>query len=222
MIPYKDINPTRTTPVVTYGLVAANILVFIYQIIDPYDGMLFACVPRDIFGMLGDRTLWPALTVVTSAFLHGDILHIGFNMLFLWVFADNIEDRLGHGRFLGFYLTGAVIATLSHVILAPSSAVPMVGASGAISAVLGAYAVLYPKARIRTLIILIILLYRIEIPAAIFLGLWFGLQILSSLASDPNSPGVAWYAHIGGFVFGFIIAIKERRKRRGPSRPSFA
>lgn len=211
MIPYKDLNPTRSTPVVNYLLVALNVGIFGWQLFDPSGGMLFAAVPADVFGVLRNRTLWPLLTLITSAFLHGGFLHVGFNMLFLWVFGDNIEDRLGHGRYLGFYLTAALVATLSHVLLAPSSTVPMVGASGAISAVLGAYLVMFPWARVRTLFIIIIFIKVIELPAGIFLGVWFALQILSSLASDPNAPGVAWYAHIGGFVFGFLIALGKRK-----------
>jgi membrane associated rhomboid family serine protease len=214
MIPYRDENPTNSFPFVTVALVLANLGAFVYQIFDANYGMVFAAVPRDVFDMLDGGSLWSAFTLMTSAFLHGDVLHIGFNLLFLWIFGDNVEDRLGHVRFLLFYLSGALFAALCQVVASPASATPIVGASGAISAVLGAYLIFFPNARVRTLFVLIFIIRVIVWPAWIFLGFWFALQLLSSLGADPGAPGVAWWAHIGGFAFGVAAALPQRRKKR--------
>lgn len=215
MIPLRDLTRPRSTPVVTYGLLGANVVMFFYQIISPTDGLQLACIPNALFHPLRDGWLWAWATLITSAFLHGGWLHIIFNMLFLWIFGDNVEDRLGHIAFLVFYLAGAAIAGLTHSVFSLGSTVPMVGASGAISAVLGAYAVFYPWSKIRTLFLIIVFPVLINVPALIFIGIWFAGQIASSLVNDPTAPGVAWWAHIGGFVFGFLWALKiwDRRKR---------
>lgn len=212
MIPYKDLNPTRTFPFMTLTLIALNIAAFAWQLIDPKGGLDFATVPARLLDVLPHHTLWPLVTLWTGTFLHGGFVHIFFNLLFLWVFGNNVEDRLGHGRFLGFYLLGALVASLSQVIVAPQSTMPIVGASGAISAVLGAYMVFFPSARVKTLFIIVIIPVVVALPAAIVLGIWFTGQILSSLYTDTSGGGVAWYAHIGGFLFGFAVALTKIKK----------
>jgi len=213
MIPYRDLNPTQTTPIVTWLLVATNVGVFVLQLLSRDGLMAFGATPAYVLAALWHGPKWPLLTLVTSAFLHGGFTHLFFNMLFLWIFGDNVEDRMGHLRFLGFYLTAAVIAAVGHIAMAPASPVPMVGASGAISAVLGAYMVLFPTARIKTLFLIIIIIQTVELPAFVFLGIWIAIQMIDAMYSDPNAPGVAWYAHIGGFAFGFLMAFRYRRKK---------
>ncbi len=213
MIPYKDENPTRTFPFVTLTLIALNLAAFIWQLLDPQGWPGYASVPAQLHEVLPKHTLWPLVTLWTSTFLHGGFVHIFFNLLFLWVFGNNVEDRLGHGRFLAFYLLGALIASLSQVIVAPHSTVPIIGASGAISAVLGAYMVFFPSARVKTLFIIVVIPVVFVLPAALVLGLWFAGQIMSSLFVGSEGGGVAWYAHIGGFLFGFLVAITRRRAR---------
>lgn len=152
------------------------------------------------------KRVW--LAMVVSMFLHGDLLHLGSNMLFLWVFGNNIEDRLGHARYVGFYLLGGLVATIGHVLVQPSSTVPVVGASGAIAAVMGAYLVWFPAAPVRTLIVFFIVLFR-DLPAGLLLGAWFVLQFFTA----PDS-GVAWVAHVAGFVFGVVVAAVVRSNDR--------
>jgi membrane associated rhomboid family serine protease len=144
------------------------------------------------------------LAVVTSMFLHGGLLHLAGNMLFLWIFGNNIEDRLGHLRYLAFYLAAGVVATLAHIAVQPDSTVPVVGASGAIAGVMGAYLVWFPKARVTTLFIFFVILFR-QVQARWVLGIWF----LSQFLVNPND-GVAWMAHVGGFVFGALVALLVR------------
>jgi len=151
-------------------------------------------------------------TIFTALFIHGGIAHLAGNMIYLWIFGDNIEDKLGHLRFLLFYLIAGMIATLSHVLLAPGSHTPMIGASGAIAAILGAYLILFPRATVSTLIFLFIFFDVVKIPAVVFLVLWFAFQLMSS----GHSGNIAWYAHIGGFIAGVIlIKLFMRRKGRG-------
>jgi membrane associated rhomboid family serine protease len=216
MIPYKDLEPRRTFPVVTLALIAANIAVFVWQHLDPGGGMLYAAVPRQVWGVFLGRGLWPLATLFTSAFLHAGLLHIGFNMLYLWIFGDNVEDRMGHFRFLAFYLAGAALASLCHIAAEPTSKMPLVGASGAISAVLGAYLVFFPKAKVKTFFILIIFVETIVLPAWLYLGIWFATQVYSSLADGSSAGGgVAWYAHIGGFLFGAAAALRQWKEGKG-------
>jgi len=212
MIPYRDLNPTRTFPFFTLLLIAANIGVYVYQLSDPHHGLVFATVPANLWLVAHEHQWWPLATLWTGTFLHAGFVHIFFNMLFLWVFGNNVEDQFGHFGFLGFYLLAALIATLSQVAVSPHSTMPIVGASGAISAVLGAYMILYPRARVRTLFIIIIIPVVFELPAALVLSLWFAGQILSSLYGDPNGAGVAWYAHIGGFLFGMFAALLKGKR----------
>lgn len=212
MIPLKDENPTEKTPIVTYVLLIANTLIFIYWLSQgggrgPVMG--FAMVPReivtgqDISPFPSPSPVW--ITIFTSMFLHGGFLHLAGNMLYLWIFGNNIEDALGHFRFLLFYLLAGVGAAFAHIMSAPFSAVPTVGASGAIAGIMGAYLVLYPNARIITLIILGIFITTAAIPAIIIIGYWFLIQLISAGAFPATGGGVAYWAHIGGFIAGVVL-----------------
>jgi len=221
MIPLKDDNPSRSTPFITLLLVATNLAVFAYEVTLPPAGLQglildLGAVPS-AFGFHRLSHSLPAgipwLTLITSMFLHGGFLHIGGNMLYLWIFGDNVEDALGHLRFLVFYLLCGIAAGLFQIAAMPSSPVPLVGASGAIAGILGAYALLYPFARIRTLVIFIFFVRIVPIPALIVLGIWFLMQILSVPASGRS--GVAFFAHIGGFLIGMLLTgLFVRRGRR--------
>src|SRR5919197_872706 len=202
MIPLRDIIPSRTTPVVTISLIALNVLVFIYELslgraVDAFT-LYYALVPAAFSWM----------TVFTSMFLHGGFMHVAGNMLYLWIFGDNVEDRMGHGRFLVFYLLCGVAAALAQTITGPDSTVPMVGASGAIAGVMGAYFILYPRSRIVTLVPLFVFLQLVEVPAIFFLGVWFVMQFLSGVGAIATAAvrepggGIAFWAHVAGFVTG--------------------
>lgn len=161
-----------------------------------------------------ELALVPAeLTVFTSMFMHGGLMHLAGNMLYLWIFGNNVEDAMGHLRFVIFYLLCGIAAVFGQVLQNPASEIPMIGASGAISGVLGAYLLLYPHARILVLIPLGFYAHMVRLPAGLVLGIWFAIQIFSSMAADPNSAGVAWFAHIGGFIAG--LALIPLFKRRG-------
>jgi membrane associated rhomboid family serine protease len=165
----------------------------------------YGLVPREFMTSISarwDLVPYNVMTVFSSMFLHGGFLHLGGNMLYLWIFGNNIEDAMGHGRFLVFYLLAGIVAALAQFLYDPVSNIPMIGASGAVSGVLGAYLVLYPRARIKTLLFIIIFIKVVELPAIVLLTIWFFMQVLYS-----QFEGVAWYAHIGGFVFG-LIAIR--------------
>jgi membrane associated rhomboid family serine protease len=214
MIPLRDVIPSRTTPVVTIGLIALNVLVFLYQLSlgeSVNDFILY-------YGLIPAAFSWVA--VLTSMFLHGGLLHVGGNMLYLWIFGDNVEDRMGHGRFLVFYVLCGVAAALAQTALNPDSVVPMVGASGAIAGVMGAYFVLYPHSRIVTLVPLFLFFQVMEIPAIFFLGFWFLLQFLSGVGSIATAVGgepaggVAFWAHVAGFLAGVSGVIVFRRPER--------
>jgi len=205
MIPLRDIIPSRTTPIVTISLIVANVLVFLYE-------LTLGSAVNDFtlyFGLVPAAFSWVA--VLTSMFLHGGLFHVAGNMLYLWIFGDNVEDRMGHGRFLVFYLLCGTAAALAQTITAPDSVVPMVGASGAIAGVMGAYFVLYPKSRIVTLVPIIFFFQIIEVPAIFFLGIWFVMQFLSGVGSIATATGgqpaggIAYMAHIGGFVAGMAL-----------------
>ena len=216
MVPLHDDNPTNTTPVVVYALITINILVFLHQMslgarIEDFF-QLYAVIPRELSasfaGTPPNQPVPETYTLITSQFLHGGLMHIGFNMLFLWTFGNNIEDSLGHVKFLIFYLGCGVLAGLTHWFFDMSSLVPTVGASGAIAGVMGAYIIKYPKAQILTLLPLGIFITTIRIPAFFFLGFWFIQQAFNSVLSlglPGNTGGVAYWAHAGGFVFGAII-----------------
>jgi membrane associated rhomboid family serine protease len=213
MIPLSDVIPSRTTPVVTVTLIVLNALVFLYEqaLSEPrlHDFVAaYALIPAE-FSV-------PAL--FSSQFLHAGWMHILSNMLYLWIFGDNVEDRLGHLRFIGFYLGAGAAAASLQTLFNPLSAVPMVGASGAIAAVMGAYFVLYPHSRVLTAVFLIVFFDIIEIPAVFFLGLWFLLQLLSGVGSlgvsNAAGGGIAFWAHIGGFVVGALIGLVLRSRDR--------
>ncbi|MBN2624699.1 MAG: rhomboid family intramembrane serine protease [Acidimicrobiales bacterium] len=240
MLPLRDDNPVRTTPVVTWAILAACLAVFLLWQPTPFSdtvddvefNLRHAAIPCEVVegrpltvdevvltfnagqedacgegaaaspAFDGDKNVW--LAVVVSMFLHGGVLHLAGNLLFLWVFGNNIEDRLGKVAFAAFYLAGGVAATAAHVAVGASSTVPVVGASGAIAAIMGAYLVLYPNARVRTAVFMI-LITVVDIRAKWVLGFWFVLQFFT----DPNQ-GVAWVAHVGGFVFGAAVALVIR------------
>ncbi|MFP5501007.1 MAG: rhomboid family intramembrane serine protease [Candidatus Sericytochromatia bacterium] len=240
MIPLHDENPRHLTPFVTWALIAANVLVFIYQLTLGEQGLTqfyyaYAVVPSEMTGDLGALVAGnpaPAqdyLPLLTSMFMHGGFMHLIGNMLFLHVFGDNIEDRLGHGAYLTFYLLGGLAASLAHAYSAPASQIPSLGASGAIGAVLGAYIVLHPTARITTLAVLGFFITTFRLPAIVYLGIWFVLQAFSGLASlgsttAAESGGVAWWAHIGGFLFGVLVGLiaKAFVPERKPPRSRYA
>jgi membrane associated rhomboid family serine protease len=226
MLPLTDHNPRRTFPIVNLFLVAANILVFLWEMslgarLGPVLETI-AFVPRTFWvdGFWTDD----ARRILTSMFLHGGFLHVGGNMLYLWIFGDNIEDRLGHGRYLMFYLLCGFLATLGHAFFNPESVVPAIGASGAIAGVLGAYIVLFPRARVTTLIPIFFFITVREIPAVVLLGFWFVLQLFSGVGSlgaagAESAGGVAWFAHIGGFVAGMALVFLFGGGRRRGLRP---
>ena len=239
MIPLRDANPTRRTPVVTLGLIVACFAVFAVELSvtatggDEALGQFFVewgAVPVLITRALneGDYASTAIRGIFGSMFLHGGWLHLLGNMLFLWIFGNNIEDRLGRTPFLVFYLAGGIVAGLTQVFISPQSDVPLVGASGAIAACLGAYLILYPRARITSLVFLGIIYQLLDVPAVIMLGYWFVLQLIdgfASLGGGNAEGGVAFFAHIGGFVFGTIIGAILRatgfdRGARGRSRSS--
>ncbi len=228
MIPLRDENPSRNPPYVVWALIVANALVFLLELSLPPDSLqeffvLFGIVPARFTHPEWARALgipvddwWPFLT---SLFIHGGWFHIIGNMWFLWIFGDNVEDRMGHGRFLVFYILCGVIAGFAHMVTNPTSTIPAFGASGAISGVLGAYLLFFPHARVLVLFPIIIWPLLFVLPASIFLGLWFFIQFFSgtfSLLAPSEGGGVAWWAHIGGFVAGLSLApyFLPRRKRR--------
>ncbi|HSY51602.1 MAG TPA: rhomboid family intramembrane serine protease [Thermoanaerobaculia bacterium] len=223
MLPLADHNPRQTTPVVNIILVAVNVMVFLWEIslgpqIEP---VLFnvAFVPARLWHVPG-ALLPNVITMFVSMFLHGGWLHLGGNMLYLWIFGDNIEDRLGHGKYLFFYLACGLLATLTHAVMNPESRLPSIGASGAIAGVLGAYVVLFPKQRVTTLIPIFIFIIVREIPAVFLLGFWVLIQIFfgaASMSGDLQSAGgVAYFAHIGGFVAGMLLIVLMGGLRRRP------
>ncbi|OGQ47345.1 MAG: rhomboid family intramembrane serine protease [Deltaproteobacteria bacterium RIFCSPLOWO2_02_44_9] len=217
MIPLKDDNPKSTFPFVTIFIITANILVYIYQLTlgtKTVESFILSAgaIPYEITHFVDTAPvdlIRPPLTLFSAMFIHGGLLHVAGNMLYLWIFGDNIEDRLGHVRFAVFYVLTGLIASIAHVITVPDSTIPMIGASGAVAGILGAYFLLYPRAHVLTLIFFFFFVDIVRIPALIFLGLWFVFQILSSGAGG----GIAWYAHIGGFVGG-VLLVKLFEKRR--------
>jgi membrane associated rhomboid family serine protease len=219
MFPYKDDNPTNTFPFVTIGLIGLNILVFLLQLMSDVDGKrivyAYGAIPHNIVSFESTQPIHPLLTLFTSMFMHGGVFHILGNMLYLWIFGNNIEDRLGHFRFILFYLFCGIAAALSHTMVAADSGVPMIGASGAVSGVLGAYILLFPMARIHTIIFLGFFVQSVQIPALIVIGFWAIIQIVNGLITQgmPNQGGIAWFAHAGGFLAG-LISIKLWQPRR--------
>jgi membrane associated rhomboid family serine protease len=219
-IPLYDDNPTVRTPVVTIALIAACVMVFLWQLgLDPREEAAAAyalgLVPAVLFGVADlppELALVPAwTTILTSMFLHGGLLHLAGNMLFLWIFGNNVEDTLGRVRFLLFYVLCGVAAAMAQALSNPASEIPMVGASGAIGGVLGAYLVLHPRANVRVLFWFLIFVRLINVPAMVLIGLWFVMQVMGGLAT-PASPtgGVAFWAHVGGFLAGIVLVVVMR------------
>jgi membrane associated rhomboid family serine protease len=226
MIPLKDMTPRRSVPFVTLLLIAVNIIVFVHQLsLSPAAAdafiRMYGLVPAKISLALAGRryTLEEALLpLFTCMFLHGGLLHILGNMWFLWIFGANVEDRMGALPYLAFYLVCGIGSGISQVLFSWGSHVPSIGASGAISGVLGAYIVFFPRSKILTLIPLFIIFFTWRIPAVVFIGLWFIMQFLSGVSSlaQVNTGGVAWWAHVGGFLLGMLIAGIARPFTRGP------
>ena len=211
MIPLKDSNPTERFPIVTVLFMAMSILVYLYEVAlgegrGEYFIGAFALVPARLFHAAAVPGPLPAgVTLFTSMFLHGGLFHLAGNMLYLWIFGNNVEDAMGRVRFMVFYLLCGMIAAVSHAATNTQSLIPMIGASGAVSGVLGAYLLLYPHARVLTLFTLGFFVRMIEVPAMVVLGFWLVFQFLSAMISQGSGGGVAWYAHIGGFLAGMVL-----------------
>lgn len=242
MIPYKDDNPTRTFPFVTLGLIFFNVGVWVFYRLQGdmvYERAVFefGMVPYEVWNGVNlpfqnfvsqylhytgqipttPYSISPYLTIFTSMFMHGGLLHLLGNMLYLWIFGNNIEDYLGHIRFTVFYAACGLAAAFAHLLVNPGSKIPTVGASGAISGILAAYLLLYPWARVHVLIPIFFFITTARVPAGLMIVIWFGFQLLASMAAGPAGGGVAYGAHIGGFVFG-LVYIFIRRIRRPPRR----
>jgi membrane associated rhomboid family serine protease len=231
MIPLKDNIPSSRIPLITIGLIVINVLVYLNQLTLPPRAALrfvylYGLIPVEIsqWQLLVPHPVPLYGTILTSMFVHGGLFHLAGNMLYLWIFGDNVEDRLGRVRYLLFYLLSGVGAAAAQILSDPHSKIPMVGASGAISGVLGAYLLLYPHARVVTLVFFGWLVRVIEIRALIVLGFWIVVQLVSGLLTwGAQVGGVAWFAHVGGFVAGLVMVIPLRRRAEGPDwagRPS--
>jgi membrane associated rhomboid family serine protease len=214
-IPLKDYNPTRRFPIVTIIFIALNMVIFFYQVASPeglqYHVFRAGAVPYEIthFTSLTEvPRLFPPLTLLTSMFLHGGLFHLLGNMLYLWIFGNNIEDYLGSVRFVFFYVICGLGASLTHILFHPNSKIPMIGASGAIAGILGAYLVLFPNARVKTLVFI----WIVPVPAFFLLIIWFFGQVMNI----GMSGGVAWFAHIGGFLIGLFIIAYYKQKYTAP------
>ena len=243
LIPIRDLNPYRRFPVVTVLLIAANVLAFVFVAqgfsITERGAFQYGAIPCDVTNRCPALSAQldsafpghsPLVTIFTSMFMHADIFHIGFNMLFLWVFGNNVEDRLGRIRFPIFYLACGVGAALAHILLSPSSSVPTIGASGAVSGILGAYAILWPRATIVNIVpVFVLIFFTVRTPAWLMIGLWFVIQLFSGLGSigqTGTEGGVAYVAHIGGFLAGLVLIIpfggrRSSRRDVAYSRPDF-
>lgn len=236
MIPLRDSVPVRSWPIITWVLIGMNVWAFLNELmlgpaLEPFI-RTWGFVPARYFALAEvnpDDWVGRFMPIFTSMFLHGGWLHLLGNMIYLWIFGDNIEDRLGHLRYLVFYLAAGVFAAVVHAHLAPHSTIPSVGASGAISGVLGAYALLFPYARVYTLVPWVFIFLGIfPVPAGVYLGLWFLMQLVNGAAGltvpVEVSGGVAWWAHIGGFVMGMAVAslLRVRVRERRRWRPEYA
>ena len=215
MFPISDVIPSRTTPFITVGIIVLNALVFLYELqLSRPELQLFV----EAFAVIPVDFTWPS--VITSMFLHEGWMHLLGNMLYLWIFGDNVEDQLGHFGFLLFYLAAGAAAALGQVFVSAGSAIPMIGASGAIAGVMGAYFVMYPHSRVLTVVFLLFFMDMVEIPAIFFLGIWFIKELFSgvgSLGASSMSGGVAFWAHIVGFAAGATVGLFFR-VRRPPQR----
>lgn len=221
MIPLRDDNPSESKPFVTITFIVICVLVFLWQFSLGNEGGQRAIYALGVIPavLLGGRELPPELhlvdpsfTILSSMFMHGGWMHLIGNMLYLWIFGDNVEDSMGHVRYTVFYLLCGVAAVFAQAVPEPNSVVPMVGASGAISGVLGAYVLLHPHARVLVAIPLGFVLQTMRLPAGIVLALWFGLQLFSSLMAQPGQGGVAFRAHIGGFIAGMVLVLIFKKR----------
>lgn len=208
MFPIRDHNPSQKVPYVTYALILANIAIFLA-------GTVLLQTDRQIGQFYYDYALIPArlsagenqVALLTSIFMHGGILHLGGNMLFLYIFGDNMEEEFGHGGFVLFYLLSGLGASLAQYVAEPYSTIPMIGASGAIAGVMGGYLLMFPRARVDVLLFFIVFIRIIPIPAWLVLGLWLGLQVFSGFGVDTSQGGVAYWAHAGGFILGVVLTV---------------
>lgn len=232
MIPISDDNPARLVPVVTWLVIALCVLVYLWErsLGREMDAAIFVLgfVPASLLGLHaalpGFVGLSPFATIFTSMFVHGGILHLAGNMLYLWIFGNNVEDAMGHARFAVFYLVCGLAAALTLAWTDPSSRIPMVGASGAISGVLAGYVLLFPRARVTVIVPLGIIFYPFALSAFWVVSFWFIMQLVSAFLSNPHEPGVAWWAHVGGFAAGLLLTPLFKsasfplfgRVRRGP------
>src|SRR2546425_11213222 len=243
MIPIKDYpGPRRRMPWVTWGLIAVNVIIFLYEVSlgpnAPAFMLAYSVVPAALTHGIPQTSLPGApanlpfhtpdpvyLTLITSMFLHAGWLHIGGNMLFLYIFGDNVEDRMGHLPYLVFYLFCGIIAGIAQVAVNPGSSIPSLGASGAIAGVLAAYLVLFPMARVRTIIFIFIFFTIVTLPAVILIGLWFVLQFLDGIVAlsttQQGMGGIAYFAHVGGFLTGLVITLLFRSRLRPPATTSY-
>jgi membrane associated rhomboid family serine protease len=216
MIPLRDVIPSRTTPYITVLIIVVNSLAWLYEVSLPrrvLEGFL------QVYGVVPAN--FQAYTLVTSMFLHGSWMHVLGNMWYLWIFGDNIEDQLGHGRFIIFYLLCGIAAALGQIAMDPTSTLPTIGASGAIAGVMGAYFVLYPRSRVLTLVPLIIIWEIVELPAILLLGFWFLMQLFSAgaiaVTANTAGGGVAFAAHVAGFLMGVVgVFVFRKRQQVGP------
>ena len=219
-VPLYDDNPIQRTPVVTYVLIGMCIGAFFWQLGQNEEVVAYSLgmIPAVLFGyapsaLRGVQMIPPWATLFTSMFLHGGWLHLGGNLLFLWIFGNNVEDLLGRGRFLLLYLASGVAAALAQALADKMGQVPMVGASGAIAGVLGAYLITYPRANVHCFLWIIIFFWIVTIPAWILLGFWFLMQLFSGLGTERGEPGVAFWAHVGGFIAGILLYLLLRPRR---------
>ena len=221
MIPLKDDNPTKTFPIITILIITINIFVYFYMLTLDDDSArnlvnLYGATPYELmhgFGFNKGVSLSIIFTVITSMFLHGGIFHLLSNMLYLWVFGNNIEDSMGHFRFIVFYAICGSVAVFAHALINQGSTLPMIGASGAISGLLGGYLILFPRARILTLLPLGFFIQVVKIPALFFLGFWIAFQIINStLSIGKGGDGIAWFAHVGGFLAGLVLIVFFKKR----------
>ena len=212
MIPIYDDNPALGKPLLVISIITICIIIWFWQSGLGYQGnneaiRNFGLTPAVFLGNVDQvGPLFPIFTLLTSMFMHGGFMHLAGNMLYLWIFGDNIEGALGHFRFILFYFLCGLVAAFAQIVSAPDSTIPMIGASGAVSGVLGAYLIFYPRARVRTFVFLGIFITFLRLPAVLLLGVWILGQVISAILSNPGSPGVAWFAHLGGFFAGMLLA----------------
>jgi membrane associated rhomboid family serine protease len=213
MIPLRDVIPSRTTPYVTVTIIVLNSLAWLFELSLPHEELNQFLT---VYGVVPAHFAWP--TLITSMFLHAGWTHVIGNMWYLWIFGDNVEDSLGHGRFIVFYLLCGIVAAFGQILIQPDSTLPTIGASGAIAGVLGAYFVLYPQSRVLTLLPLIIIWEIVELPAVVLLGFWFLYQLFSAgtiaMTASTGGGGVAFMAHVAGFLFGVVAVFVFKKRQR--------